>query len=155
VRDRYLSANETLLIFFRYAILLVKQQAETSRALTREKEGFYEYLVLSTWKVIVTVSTDIAALLRNVYTGFRLCTLAYNYTKDTRLPFQLPSHCISRHRDSAESIWFPKKRGKIRERSPLVCGNGNLHCSFDSLHHVFSQFRARLFRLFHTEKSDA
>ena len=33
--------------------------------------------------------TDIAALLRNVYTGFRPCTLAYNYTEDTRLLFQL------------------------------------------------------------------
>jgi hypothetical protein len=55
--------------------------------------------------------TDSAALLRNAYTGFRPCTLAYNCTEDTRLLFQLPSYCTSRQGHSAESIWFPKKRG--------------------------------------------
>ena len=53
--------------------------------------------------------TDSAALLRNAYTGLRLCTLAYNCTEDTRLLFQLPSYFTSRRGHSAESIWFPKK----------------------------------------------
>jgi hypothetical protein len=71
---------------------------------------------------------DIAALLRNVYTGFRLCTPAYIYTEDTRLLFQFPSR-------SPPNVGTPSgrydslKKGKMRKTTSPPLRSYDQHAS--------------------------
>jgi hypothetical protein len=65
--------------------------------------------------------TDNAALVQNLRIEFRLSTPAYNYTEDTRLLFQYPSHSSPNMGIPPSRFHFLKK-GKMRETFPLSGG---------------------------------